>query len=443
MKKYEAKNLIDKFVDDSKGEMIQGIIDLVSFPSINGDKEENRLCLRHFLKLAREMGFLTMTTSTYDVGIVEMGRGDENLGILVHLDVVDIGDPDKWTKGPFQGHVKDSFVWGRGTVDDKGPALMSLYAMLAVKSLGLDFKRRVRLVIGTDEEGSWADMDSYDREYSAPDFGFSPDGDFPICNAEKGYADVRLVFSDDLNKVKKLKSGSSKNTIPSKAEVEFMDGRQFVSHGLAAHSSVPEEGDNAIIKLCKEIADSYDETENSEILPDFVSFIRNYFDGETYGRSLRIDEGSEYYKGEFVGPTTAAPTVLTLGEEGVVLNVNVRHSFGTSSEDIHRAFYSLTEEFNFEFEITDYMEPIFVDRDQEFLKVMTQVHDDYGVEGGFMSVPGTTYAKAMKNFVSWGPVLKNDPNCAHIEDERLSIDTMLLATKMYAFYIYMMAIKDG
>ena len=143
MKKYEAKNLIDKFVDDSKGEMIQGIIDLVSFPSINGDKEENRLCLRRFLKLAREMGFLTMTTSTYDVGIVEMGRGDENLGILVHLDVVDIGDPDKWTKGPFQGHVKDGFVWGRGTVDDKGPALMSLYAMLAVKSLGLDFRRRV------------------------------------------------------------------------------------------------------------------------------------------------------------------------------------------------------------------------------------------------------------------------------------------------------------
>ena len=105
--KMEAKKWIDQYIEDSGARMIEEIINLIGFPSVNGRQEENRACLEYFLKLAEGMGFRTMTTSDYDLGIVEMGQGEETLGILVHLDVVDIGDPAKWTSGPFDGVVRD------------------------------------------------------------------------------------------------------------------------------------------------------------------------------------------------------------------------------------------------------------------------------------------------------------------------------------------------
>ena len=136
-KEIMPKQRIDAFIEGAKEEMIRDIIQLVSFASINGNKEENRACLRCFLQRAEEIGFRTMTTSQLDVGIVEMGQGDEILGILVHLDVVGIGDRQKWTNHPFEGTHRDGFLWGRGTEDDKGAAIMSLYAMKSVAAAGL------------------------------------------------------------------------------------------------------------------------------------------------------------------------------------------------------------------------------------------------------------------------------------------------------------------
>src|SRR5690606_26560191 len=147
---------------------IQQILKLVSFASINGNKEETQACLRYFLNYAQELGFKTMTTTEHDMGIVEMGQGEETLGILVHLDVVGIGDREKWTNDPFEGVRRDGYLWGRGTEDDKGAAIMSLYAMKAVQELNLPMHRKVWLIVGTSEEGEWTDIDSFKKEYPVP-----------------------------------------------------------------------------------------------------------------------------------------------------------------------------------------------------------------------------------------------------------------------------------
>ena len=129
------KKDIDRFIEMNHNEIIRDIIGLVRFESINGREKENRACLNHFLQKASDMGFKTMITKNFDVGIVEMGQGEETLGILVHLDVVDIGDPEKWETDPFEGVLRDGFLWGRGTVDDKGAAVMCLYATFSEKGL--------------------------------------------------------------------------------------------------------------------------------------------------------------------------------------------------------------------------------------------------------------------------------------------------------------------
>ena len=140
--------------------------------------------------------------------------------------------------------------------------------------------------------------------------------------------------------------------------------------------------------------------------------------------------------------TTAVPTVLSLEEDGVRLVINVRQRYGTTEQDILSAMSAYTQSYRFRLEITDYMDAMLVDRDLPFLKVMNQVHDEYGVPSGFEVAPGTSYAKSMDRFVSWGPVFQGEPSCAHVEDERLSIDAMLLATKLYSRFISRMAVCE-
>ena len=152
------RNKIDSYIKARRSEMIEDILELIRIKSINGCAAENTEALNLFLQKAEAMGFKTMKTSTGDVGIVELGSGDQTLGILVHMDVVGIGDTDKWTYPPFEGRVAKGFLWGRGVVDDKGPAVMCLYALKAIKELEIPLNKRVWLIVGTSEEAEWTDI---------------------------------------------------------------------------------------------------------------------------------------------------------------------------------------------------------------------------------------------------------------------------------------------
>lgn len=430
------KEAIEAFVEAKKEDILSDISHLISYPSINGQTEQTKACLQHFLKRAEDLGFRTMTTSNWDVGIVEMGEGDETLGILVHLDVVGIGDIDKWTNDPFECVRRDGFLWGRGTQDDKSAAVMSLYAMQAVRDLNLPMHRKVWLIVGTSEEAVWTDIASFKREFRQPDFGFSPDGQFPIYNIEKGYADLVLDFTRDGQKdIVHLQGGESPNTIPSKAEITLKDGSSIVAQGVSSHSSLPEEGDNAILKLCGELQ------KRQEVEFDFVNFAARFLQNDGRTSRLRIDDDRDSIEGEYIGLTTIAPTVISLQGDRVKLTLNIRQKFGTTREMILNAITAHAGEFHYEYSVSDYLEPMRVSRKLPFLKVMGEVSEEYGVDGSFRHARGTSYAKSMGNFVSWGPVLPDDPETAHMEDERIAIKTVILAAKLYASFISRMTIE--
>jgi len=425
------KERLDGYIEDSREDMIKHILDIISYHSFTGDQIENEKCFRHVLDLAEDMGFKTMTTSDRSVGIVEMGEGEECLGILVHVDVVGVGDEDKWTHGPFNGVQKDGFLWGRGTSDDKGAVIMSLFAMKAVMESGVKLGKKVWLIIGTSEEGEWTDIQTFKREFPVPDYGFSPDGEFPIFNVEKGYADVVLSFHEPrLDDIVDITGGDSPNTVPSKAQISLSNGSTLTIHGVSTHSSTPEEGDNAIISLCLKLMDELGYDFN------FSRFVTNHLRNEGMPVGLHIDDGGSFHENEHVGFTTAAPTVIWLEDGKLKLNINIRHRFGTDYESIFRAFEKKSGEYGFNFEINNYLEPMKVDRDLPFLQIMREVSEIYETDGSFMVASGSSYAKSMERFVSWGPVFPDDPQTAHVEDERLSVDTMLRATKLYAYFIY-------
>jgi acetylornithine deacetylase/succinyl-diaminopimelate desuccinylase-like protein len=71
--------------------------------------------------------------------------------LLGHMDVVGV-DASKWTQDPFSGIVKDGAIWGRGTVDDKGPLIANLATFIALHRAGVRLNRDVIFLADGDEE---------------------------------------------------------------------------------------------------------------------------------------------------------------------------------------------------------------------------------------------------------------------------------------------------
>jgi succinyl-diaminopimelate desuccinylase len=177
--------------------------------------ENIKTALDYMLALGQKEGFTTKNCDGY-CGYIEMGQGQEMIAILSHLDTVSVGDG--WTVPPFDLTISDDKAYGRGLLDDKGPAMISLYAMKALKDKSLN--RRIRLILGGDEEsGEWQCMERYKKTEESPLYSFSPDSGFPAIFAEKGIMNV--VFSrkiDESEELFTLSGGNQMNAVPDYAK---------------------------------------------------------------------------------------------------------------------------------------------------------------------------------------------------------------------------------
>src|SRR6059058_3191228 len=75
------------------------------------------------------------------------------LMLTAHMDVVGV-EPEQWTVGPFEGAVRDGYVYGRGAIDDKGMLATNLVTMLLIKrhvvDQGVTLARDVVFVANSD-----------------------------------------------------------------------------------------------------------------------------------------------------------------------------------------------------------------------------------------------------------------------------------------------------
>lgn len=427
---------IKAYIKKQEAAVLADLQQLISFKTISGEKQEMEACLNWFLQRAEEMGFQVLKTTTNDVGIVEAGQGEETLGILVHLDVVDIGDPCKWRFPPFEGTIAEGSIWGRGTMDDKGAAVISLYAMKALLELGIDFHKKIWLIVGTSEEEEWTDIENFKREFPCPDYGFSPDGDFPIYNIENGYIDVVLEFaeSENINRCGcfEVDSGKDANTIPSKAVLTLND-QHHLFEGVSAHSSTPELAVNSIEILCASglINPGMDQAYDFH----FSRFINEILAGDVYGGRLRMEEEEVCWEGQELAKTTFAPTVLKQKGDKILLNINIRQNANIKRKEIEKVFDAYRERYHYEYKIVEYLEPMKVSRNQKPFSIMAETYEDWGRPSRFLAAGGTSYAKSMKNIVSWGPCFPEEPSCAHQENERIGIDSLFQAMGIYTDYM--------
>jgi hypothetical protein ELI_1759 len=397
---------------------------LISYPSRSEDGECCKEALGCVLGLAKSFGLETKCGRHGDVGIVELGEGEKTVGILVHVDVVSEGNLSLWKHDPFKLTEEDGMLYGRGIIDDKGPVIACLYALKEIKEQNIPLKKRIRMIIGTSEEIEWTDMVHYKEEFSIPDYGFTPDGNFPIYNRENGFMDIELRFREQFTgDAHSFKGGTVTNSVPSYAEYKL--GEKTVSfNGKGAHSSAPELGVNAINLLCKD-AEKYGFR--------FAKLINKFFpDGKFASNFTFVRRDGEPNKKEDL---TIVPTVLKQEGDVITVNLNARQAYEIPGDNIVAALREKQEEYGYEVFPQEVNEAVYVDENQPWLKRMQKVTAAYGMSTECLLASGSSYAKCMPDVVSWGPVFPGEPDCAHMENERQSVESFLKTVEIYRDYL--------
>lgn len=437
--------IIKDYLKKHEKEMHEDLKAYIAIPSISSDHENVLKALHFILELAEKYGFKAYSVLDDRVGIIEMGEGNETLGILTHTDVVPPGDIEDWNTDPFRAEIIDGRMYGRGTIDDKGMIIASLYAMRAVKDLGQPLKKKVQLIIGTQEEVEWTDMNAYVKEYPLPDYGFTPDGEYPICNIEKGTVDQTMEFNvSDENEpegiyLKALDIGIANNVVPGKARALLSNGEEVLAVGKAVHSCQPERGDNAIFILADELAGRG--LERNKLL-DLLNAVRNDL-SDPFGSKVGLYSDSEYYMGEYVHRNAFAPTIFKASDGKAKLNVNVRFPYGEDAERIKGQFEKWAAAHGGSTARVNALPAVFVSRERPFLKVFAEAYEDVSpYKNEFTLAYGGSYAKAMPNVVSWAPLFPGEEDTCHEPNEYIDLANMLMSTEIFAASIEKIVLSD-
>ena len=454
---------IEQLLLQYREEMMETVQKWVRIPSVKGDAApgapfgvEARKALDTAMADCEKFGLKTQIFDGY-AGHADLGEGNtrDALAILAHLDVVPVGDG--WTKDPFGGERADGKIYGRGTSDDKGPAVAALYAMRAVKEAGVPLRRKVRLILGCDEECGSSDMAYYKKVTEMPRSGFSPDADYPVINIEKGGSHVRFVgdLCPEGLQVLSMQVGERTNVIPgfasalvegdedlaAKAEeagkklgfpVKATVGNGAVileTTGLTGHAAFPSHGKNAIgqmLLLFKELG-------AQGALLELADSVGMTYNGEKLGIAMRDDVSGEL---------TASLDIIRVENGKVDAIMDVRYPVlfhpGRMYELLNQRLQYLKAEDD------GTRPPHFVSDQTELVQELLEAyHEVTGGEKRTIAIGGGTYAQSMEEGVAFGALFPGEVEMAHQADEYITEESLFQNARIFARAIIRLAGKKN
>ncbi|WP_311407262.1 dipeptidase PepV [Liquorilactobacillus uvarum] len=411
-----------------------------------------------FLKIADRDGFETLNLDGI-AGHIEYGEGSEILGILAHVDVMPAGKG--WDTNPFIPVVKDGRLYARGAADDKGPAMAAYYALKLIKELDLPVSKRVRFILGTDEESHWRCVNHYFEKMPLPDFGFSPDAFFPLINGEKGNVTYSVNFSgESTGKVALLdfQSGMRGNMVPREAiarlsgvdfEVTEKLFKKFISQnpvqgnisqkngmitleviGKAAHAQEPRNGINAGTYLALFLND-FKLNGGAKAYIEFVAKMLH--------QDSRMDSLGMHFTDDVMGDLTMNAGIFNFRDSiGGSVVLNFRFPRGIKAAEIKSALEKKTAALSTTIKLAGKLqEPHYVPLDDPMVKTLLGVYESQtGNKGYGVVVGGGTYARLMKRGVAFGAMFPNVPDTMYQANEFIPIEDLIKAAAIYAEAIY-------
>ncbi len=408
------KSEISSFIDANKNNMVVLLQRLASIPSVLGEASDNMPFgkeINDILELAfSEADALGLNVCCFEnrADIVTINSNKTKLAILCHLDVVP-ASPEGWTNPPFEPIIKNNMIYGRGVSDNKGPAVAALYALHAIKSLGINLKHNAMLYLGGCEENGCRDLNYYLQKNKLPEYVFTPDACFPVGNAERGRIVLTCNTEFSSDKIISVNAGKGVNIIPdyAVAQLKFDNIECF---GKSTHAAHPKEGDNALTSLLEKLS-SVDET--MKILSDY--FPHNVFDGSGLG----IDGGLDI-----------SITQLKIENGKMFFTVDGRVDLGVSSQKLAE---KIQQTISFPVDMI-VKEPHYVDENSDIVKKLNKVYEEYiPHKGSTYTLDAMTYAHSVDNAVIFGGVLPGD-GCAnaHGVDECYNLNTLVESAKIFA-----------
>ena len=407
------------------------------------------------LKLAEELGFAAKNYDNY-VGAVDFNDQETQLHILCHLDVV--GEGTGWTvTEPYEPVEVDGMLYGLGTDDDKGPVAAVLLAMQAVKDLGVPLKKNVRLLMGTDEESGSEDIAYYySKEPYAP-CTFSPDGEFPVINLEKG--SYKPVFTKTwaaesaTPRVKELHGGFRINVLPPEAQcvvaglsaqaaqpycdkaaaetgiayelTERGDDLHILCKGKGAHASTPEEGVNAITGLIHLLCALPLAKVGSTAALHALNALFPH--GDSAGKALGIAQADQ-----MSGPLTLAFSLLELNDTGLSGQFDSRVPVCANEDNCKAVAEAAFAKFGFAAE-GGMQAPHYTPADTPLVTTLLKCYEQYsGRKGECLAIGGGTYVHDIPGGVAFGCAMPGFNGNMHGPDEHTCIADQLTAAKIFA-----------
>src|SRR3954454_5799836 len=214
---------------DYAKKLVPMLTDVISFPTSQFDAEAHAAQKAWLAKAANDLDL------TYrDAGLIDEIElpGPPNapvLGLMVHGDVQP-AEADAWSFPPFGLKADETYVYGRGSADDKGPLVQALLAMKSLKDSGIARTHTVRLLVGRDEESNNTDVAEYLKTHKAPDYTLVLDSEFPVVVGEKAWNSLSLTTDAKSERagvtkpygVSLIDAGLSASIVPDRAEVKLL-----------------------------------------------------------------------------------------------------------------------------------------------------------------------------------------------------------------------------
>lgn len=459
--------MIKQYIEKYKEEIIQKTQELIQIPSVISSSD-NPLqpfgksindALEYTLKLGESLGFRTKNIDGY-CGYIEFGEGKELIGIIGHLDVVPEGD--NWTYPPFSATIADNKIYGRGAIDDKGPVISSLYAMKAVADT-CQIHKRVRLILGLNEENDWKCINYYKKHEESPSIAFSPDADFPCIYSEKAILTsyLKMDYSPLLKQdiiIKDINTyGNAINVVPKICSIvlninstkiamqDFIENLRNIikntgfeidlykideenlkltSYGTPSHAAHPELGVNAISRLIIIVTKIFN---HYGISIELFDFFTKYINTQYHGENLEIDFEDES------GKLTLNVGDFYFKNNSLQIGLNLRIPITINMIEVGSSFIKHTSSYlNVDFDTISYKPALYIPKENKLVKTLCDIYNqetNSNLEP--IAIGGATYARAFDNCVSFGCNFPGDKDMCHQTDEFINIDKLLLSCQIY------------
>ena len=456
--------MIREYIEKNTPDMLNRLGELVAIPGVFEETPSKgapfgkniRKALEYVLKMGQEMGFQVTNYDGY-AGELTIGKGNRIIGVLCHTDVVSAGEG--WNTSPFDPVEKDGKLYGRGTSDDKGPLIASLYAMkyLADNQL-IPEDTCLRMIVGTDEEESWQCIRYYlDHVENLPQVSIVPDANFPLLYCEKGLLDFDLssiAYVDEKAEIQlvDLRGGRSRNIVPDEAScllkcqdpqsimkelilpeqvtAEIADGFvKLTAKGISTHCMSPEKGFNAVSCLLETLKQLGKKFSHNTYIENFHQAIGMEYSGKRLGCAMEDSAGVLTFN---VG------TVSMDENRKILLQCNIRYPASVEYNDIKELLEKQLKKYDFAYNEVDYLAPVYHKKDSALIKCLMEAYQKVtgDMETEPMAIGGATYARALPNAVAFGPLFPYEEELAHEANEFISIDSLKKMTEIFAEGLY-------